>query len=379
MKLRLKISICAFLVSMSLSTFSFADKGATPEAESVIATVKDQKILESDFSPFVDDYFKRETDLSEIQTQDLMFLLYSYFGQQKLAELAIEKGLGDSEEAREQYQLMADLELAREVQINQEILADLAKLDDNLDQEVSLPLLVVMKEVLSERKLYGDEKELEEAELKYLTLEYLKVAKLVEIAKEQGLDQNEIFINQMKFHHQRYLSELYKRDYEDHLQFTDAELEEIYQKWLAEQDHHYYKLAHIYVEDEALAEEILAQILNQEISFEVAAEQHTLDISTKGHGGKVAQGAWVQLSPNHPFTLAVKQLEVGEMSPKVNPGLNGFHIIRFDDIKEERPSADRYDREFKEGLAIDITFAEFLDSIATAQDIILEQSAETVD
>ena len=376
MRLRLKISVCALLVSINLSALTFADTKTSIETDNVIAYVKNQEILESDFSPFVDAYFQRETELSEIQTSDLMFLLYSYYGQQKLAELATQKGLGGSAEAQVQYQVMEDLELAREVQIDGEVLATLDEIENNLDQEVSLDRLLALKETLSERRLYADEKELEEEEIQSLALEYFKVAELVKIAKEQGLDQQEMFVNRMTFHKEQYLAELFKRDYEDHLNLTDDEVEAIYQEWLATQDHHYYKLAHIYVEDEALAEKLLAQIINKEISFEAAAEQHTLDVSTKGAGGKVAQGAWVQLSPNHPFTLAVKELEIGEMSSKVSRGLNGFHIIRFDDVKEELPSADRHNREFKENLSIDIAFAEFLDSIVAAQDIVLEESAE---
>lgn len=379
MRLYLKNSVCAFLISIGFSTVSFADEVVSLESDPIIAIVKHHEILESDFGPFVDAYFNNETELSELKAQDLMFLLYHYYGQKVLANLAKEKGLGESAKDQEKYQLMVDSELAKEVQINEEILDSLEGIEYNPDQKVAPELLVSLKEIFNQRMLDEDKEALAEEEIEYLTLEYLKLAELVKIAKEQELDQQEMFVNRMNFHRQQYLAELFKKDFENDQSFTDDELETNYQKWLATQDYYYYKLAHIYVEEEALAQELLEKILNQEISFEAAAEQYTLDISTKGHGGKVAQGSWVQLSPDHPFTLAVKALEVGEMSSEVSRGLNGFHIIRFDDVKEELPSAERHHREFKKRLAIDAAFAEFLESIVAPQDIVLEQTAKTVD
>lgn len=93
--------------------------------------------------------------------------------------------------------------------------------------------------------------------------------------------------------------------------------------------------SHILVDDEAKANELLAQIKEGKVSFEEAALQSSKCPSSR-NGGSLGEFGRGQMVPE--FDEACFTMEIGEIRGPVRTQF-GYHLIRLDDKKEAKPLA----------------------------------------
>jgi peptidyl-prolyl cis-trans isomerase C len=114
---------------------------------------------------------------------------------------------------------------------------------------------------------------------------------------------------------------------------TEQELRAEYESQLAQMPRSEYRARHILVQNEALANELLARIRKGE-KFEKVAAKESLD-STKSAGGDL--GWFSPQTMVQPFATAVMALKKGELSATPVQTQYGWHIIRLEDTREIQP------------------------------------------
>lgn len=96
-----------------------------------------------------------------------------------------------------------------------------------------------------------------------------------------------------------------------------------------------YNVAHILVEDEKVAQDLLQQIQADGQVFEKLAGEHSIDPGSGANGGKLG---WMQPQALVPeFAEAMKTLDSGELSPTPVKTQFGWHIIRVDETRDASP------------------------------------------
>ena len=156
-----------------------------------------------------------------------------------------------------------------------------------------------------------------------------------EQVKLAGLDQKDQYQKNWLWEKKKYLSDLYIQDYLQDLPKTDEDVAQALEEWELDQDFSEYKVAHIYLDDSEIAQQVLNKIINQTLTFEEAALEYSVDESSKGNGGKIANGEWVTFpDKTHPFREAFEGLEESEMTGVVR-GISGYHIIKLDAKREQ--------------------------------------------
>ena len=137
---------------------------------------------------------------------------------------------------------------------------------------------------------------------------------------------------------------------------TDEEINNFYEHFkvsflMPEQ----YKIAKITVQDESRAKEVSERLMAKEITFEAAMEEYSEFIEPLEPEGK---GYVPKSGIPEEFENALTELKTGEISNIINTA-NGFHILKFIDIKKEhiapleevKERIERMLREQKEKLA----------------------------
>jgi len=114
--------------------------------------------------------------------------------------------------------------------------------------------------------------------------------------------------------------------------FTDAELKAEYDEVIAQMPKKdEYKAAHILVEDEAQAKDLLAKLANG-ADFAQLAKEYSTDPGSKDQGGDLG---WFEASMMVPeFAQAVTELEPGKTTSAPVKTQFGWHIIK---LEEKRP------------------------------------------
>jgi len=117
---------------------------------------------------------------------------------------------------------------------------------------------------------------------------------------------------------------------------TDEGIRQEYEDRAVEFAQEEVKAAHIMVQDQALAEEIMAQ-LEAGGDFAALAAQHSVDPGSKDKGGDL--GWFGRARMLQPVAEAAFAAETGEIVGPVESRV-GFHIIRVDDKRDKRPMED---------------------------------------
>lgn len=113
---------------------------------------------------------------------------------------------------------------------------------------------------------------------------------------------------------------------------SDADIDKVYDDLRKEfEGRNEYRTAHILVDDEDKAKELLAQIKEAPDSFADLARDNSKDTGSAQNGGDLD---WV--SPANlvrPFAEAMEKTAKGEVHPEAVQTQFGWHIIRVDDIR----------------------------------------------
>lgn len=110
--------------------------------------------------------------------------------------------------------------------------------------------------------------------------------------------------------------------------------DEMLQQFAGQQE---YNVAHILVETEEAAQDILAELQEDPSTFAELAAEHSTDPGSAANGGSLG---WVQAQSLVPsFSAAMQALAVGETSTAPVESDYGWHIIRVDETREVEPPA----------------------------------------
>lgn len=149
-------------------------------------------------------------------------------------------------------------------------------------------------------------------------------------AKENNLDQDKEFKEQLESTKENMLKNYAMHLLFDSIKVTDDEIKEYYEnnKEVVKKPKSY-KASHILVEDENSAINILKELENG-LSFSDAADKYSTDKSCKGGDlGEFPKGTMVK-----EFEEALDQLKEGEVSKPVKTQF-GYHIIKLDHTHDE--------------------------------------------
>lgn len=128
-------------------------------------------------------------------------------------------------------------------------------------------------------------------------------------------------------------------------------------------------ISHLVVSDQAVAEELLSQIDEDDADFESLVRQHSTDTTTNQNGGRLGLSNRLSMSPlieSHVFSASEGQV-VGPFETK-----NGFHLILV-----ERLISGQLDENVSEAIRQDV-FESWLDGQIAAANVewtILQESA----
>lgn len=119
-------------------------------------------------------------------------------------------------------------------------------------------------------------------------------------------------------------------------------------------------IAHLVVADQAVAEELLSQIDEDDADFEALVRQHSIDTTTNQTGGRLGLTNRLSMSPlieSHVFAASEGQV-IGPFKTK-----NGFHLIKI-----ERCISGQLDENVSEAIRRDV-FESWLDEQVTKANV----------
>lgn len=166
-------------------------------------------------------------------------------------------------------------------------------------------------------------------------------------AKENNLDENEDFKNEIEFAKEQILKQFAVKTLLDSAIVTDEDVKQFYEKNSDQfKDVYKFKAYHILVDNEEKAREIKEKI-NSGLNFEEAAKGNSLCPSAQ-RGGDLGEFQSGQMVPV--FEQALIEMNIGDISSPVKSDF-GYHIIRLDE-KEivHKNSYETFKDEIKRGL-----------------------------
>lgn len=160
---------------------------------------------------------------------------------------------------------------------------------------------------------------------------------LAQKARKEGLDKQAEIKAELERARESILANHLVRKMLDSKTFTDEELKAEYDEIIAKMPKkEEYKAAHILVEDETQAKELLAKLANG-ADFAQLAKEHSADPGSKEQGGDLG---WFEPSMMVPeFAKAVTELEPGKTSSAPVKTQFGWHIIKLEDKRQIPPPA----------------------------------------
>ncbi len=158
--------------------------------------------------------------------------------------------------------------------------------------------------------------------------------KLASKAKKEGLDQTAEYKKFIDHAARMGLSQAFLKKTIDDIKVTDEEIKAEYDKQVKAIDKNEYRAAHILVETEAEAKDLLAKLHDKKtpLSFAEAAQQFSKDPGSKGNGGELG---WFRAQVMVPeFGAALQTMKAGEVSQEPVKTQFGYHIISLEEVRE---------------------------------------------
>lgn len=158
--------------------------------------------------------------------------------------------------------------------------------------------------------------------------------KLASKAKKEGLDQTDEYKKFIDHAARLGLSQAFLKKTVDDIKITDEEVKAEYEKQIKAIDKNEYRAAHILVETEAEAKDLLAKLNDKKkpLSFADAAQQFSKDPGSKDNGGELG---WFRAQVMVPeFGAALQTMKAGEVSAAPVKTQFGYHIISLEEVRE---------------------------------------------
>lgn len=170
----------------------------------------------------------------------------------------------------------------------------------------------------------------------------------VQEAERKGLQASADYRAQMDLARQSILIRQLFDDYRAKNPITDDAAKVEYDKFKAQASGTEYRAAHILVEKEDEAKDLIKQI-KAGAKFDELAKKHSKDPGSGANGGDLDFAKPDSYVPE--FGKAMTALKKGEMTPEPVKSQFGFHIIRLDDTREAQfPSFDDVKGQIKQRL-----------------------------
>lgn len=165
----------------------------------------------------------------------------------------------------------------------------------------------------------------------------IELKMLAQKARHEGLDKKADIQSELERAVESILANHLVRDLLDKKTFTDEEMKAEYDEVIAKMPKKdEYKAAHILVEDEALAKDLIAR-LAKGADFATLAKEHSTDPGSKEQGGDLG---WFEAGMMVPeFAEAVAALEPGKISNAPVKTQFGWHIIKLEEKRQVPPPA----------------------------------------
>jgi peptidyl-prolyl cis-trans isomerase C len=185
--------------------------------------------------------------------------------------------------------------------------------------------------VLKDRQAQGQP---DTPELRAMIREELNTRELLaREARKKGLDKNNEVKSQMDLASQTVLVRAYVADWVKSNPVPDAELRKEYDAIKSQIGDKEYKVAHILVENEDDAKDVIAQ-LQKGAKFADLAKARSKDPGSKDKGGDLdwnAPGNFVK-----PFSDAMVKAEKGKFTPQPVQTQFGWHVILVEDVRDAK-------------------------------------------
>ncbi|HCN73250.1 MAG TPA: peptidylprolyl isomerase [Pusillimonas sp.] len=154
----------------------------------------------------------------------------------------------------------------------------------------------------------------------------------VQAAERAGIDKNPEVRQELELARQGILVRALMENYLEENPVTDKQIEEEYEAIKkAQSDRQEYKIRHILVEDEQTARDLITKIDANEVTFEDAAKENSIDKGTGSQGGDLGWSTTSSYVP--PFAQAVEGMEKGQRTSDPIKSQFGWHIIEVEDIR----------------------------------------------
>lgn len=171
-------------------------------------------------------------------------------------------------------------------------------------------------------------------QLNELIVQYALQEKLVEKAKKEKLDSTDEYKKFLDHAARLGLSQAYIKKTIDDIKITDDEIKAEYDKQVKAVDKSEYQAAHILVDTEKEAKDILAKLNAKKnpLAFDAAAKEFSKDPGSKENGGDLG---WFRAQVMVPeFGEALKTMKKGDVSSAPVKTQFGYHIIKLADVRE---------------------------------------------
>jgi len=153
---------------------------------------------------------------------------------------------------------------------------------------------------------------------------------LVREAKKKNLDKNADVKTQMDLASQTVLVRAYVSDWVKANPVPDADLRKEYESIKTQIGDKEYKVAHVLVEKEDEAKQVIADLQKGQ-KFEDLAKQRSKDPGSKDRGGDLDWNAPANFVK--PFSDAMVKTDKGKFTPQPVQTQFGWHVIRVDDVR----------------------------------------------
>ncbi len=157
---------------------------------------------------------------------------------------------------------------------------------------------------------------------------------LAQVAKKEGLDKTAEYKKFIEYAERSGLSQAYLKKLVDDIKISDEEIKAEYDKQVKAIDKNEYRAAHILVEKESEAKDLIAKLKDKKkpLSFADAAQQYSKDPGSKDNGGELG---WFRAQVMVPeFGEALQTMKAGEISDTPVKTQFGYHIINLEEVRE---------------------------------------------